>query len=422
MTKFDVIDPDVKNPALTNPGQMNPADKSPWGLILLLFGVGILSASQIGKVPPVLSDIRSDLVISLFHAGWLLSIFNVTGLFLGTFTGAIADAVGHRRLMLLGLILQIFGCISGSLSHSFYGVLVSRILEGMGFLAVIVSIPALIFQVTQPRDWTRALSIWTCYVPAGVSLMMLILPLVLTLTNWRGLWQINAAVLTVYTLILAKKTAGISFEPPSLSITVGRLVKDVIRTAGSSGPLILALIFITYALQWLTIMGFLPTLILETYGFSKSMASILTAGMVFVNIFGNLAAGRLLERGIKRWKLITFAFIVMGLCAVAVYRPDASFLSAYTACLVFSIVGGLIPASILGAVPEYAPSNRLIATTNGLVIQGGQTGQVMGPPILAWLVSHTGSWACGSWFLGGVALVGVTLSLCLARLKPGTSA
>jgi MFS family permease len=252
--------------------------------------------------------------------------------------------------------------------------------------------------------------------------MMLVLPLVLTATNWRGLWQINAAVLMVYTLVLSKKTVDIPFKPSSLSITVGRLVKDVIRTAGSPGPLILALIFITYALQWLTIMGFLPTLILETYGFSKAMASILTAGMVAVNIFGNLAAGRLLERGIKRWKLITFAFMVMGLCAVAVYRPNASFIMTYTGCLIFSIVGGLVPASILGAVPEYAPSSRLIATTNGLVIQGGQTGQVMGPPILAWLVSQTGSWSCGSWFLGGVALVGVVLSICLARLKPGASA
>jgi len=67
--------------------------KSPWGLILILFGAGILSAFQVGKVPPVLADIRSDLAISLFHAGWLLSVFNLTGLLLGTCTGAIADAI-----------------------------------------------------------------------------------------------------------------------------------------------------------------------------------------------------------------------------------------------------------------------------------------------------------------------------------------
>ena len=394
-------------------------DQSPWGLILILFGAGILSAFQVGKVPPVLSDIRSDLVISLFYAGWVLSIFNFTGLLLGTFTGAIADAIGHRRLMLTGLVLQIIGCLLGSFADSFSGLLATRFLEGTGFLAVIVSAPTLIFQVVKPKDMTVALSIWTCYLPAGASLMMILVPFILTGTDWKGLWQINAVILMAYTLLLSKKTSHIKFMNPSTSVTVKKLMQDVIITSTSAGPLILALIFVTYALQWLSVMGFLPTLILEKYGFSKSMASILTASIVFVNIFGNLAGGRLLKRGILRWKLIAFACMVMGLSSIAIYSVDDSFILNYTGCLIFSIFGGLIPASILGAVPDYAPSKNLIATTNGLVIQGGQAGQVMGPPILAYLVSQTGSWSSGSWFLGSVALLGLVLSLFLSRLKPG---
>lgn len=112
-------------------------NKSPWGLVLILFGAGILSAFQIGKVPPVLSDIKAELVISLFYAGWLLSIFNFTGLLLGAFTGAIADTIGHRRFMLTGLILQVIGCFFGSFSNSFHALLATRFLEGAGFLAVI---------------------------------------------------------------------------------------------------------------------------------------------------------------------------------------------------------------------------------------------------------------------------------------------
>jgi len=396
----------------TNEGQ------SPWGLILILFGAGILSAFQVGKVPPVLSDIRYDLSISLFYAGWILSIFNFTGLFLGTFTGAIADAIGHRRLMLTGLVLQITGCLLGSLSDSFYGLLATRFIEGAGFLAVIVSTPTLIFQVVKPKDMTVALSIWTCYLPAGASLMMILLPFILTCTDWKGLWQINAVILTAYTILLLKKTSHIKFMNPSTSVTLKKLIKDVIRTSTSAGPLILALIFVAYALQWLAVMGFLPTLLFEKYGFSKSMASVLTAAMVFVNIFGNLVGGRLLKRGITRWKLIASACIIMGASSFAIYSEDANFILNYAGCLIFSIVGGLIPASILGAVPEYAPSQNLIATTNGFVIQGGQAGQVMGPPILAYLVSKTGSWSCGSWFLGSVALSGLVLSLCLSRIKP----
>jgi MFS family permease len=80
------------------------ADKTPWGLVCILLVADVLSAFQVGKVPPVLQDIRSDLSITLFHAGWVLSIFNFIELMMGTATGAMADAVGHRRLMLLEII------------------------------------------------------------------------------------------------------------------------------------------------------------------------------------------------------------------------------------------------------------------------------------------------------------------------------
>lgn len=393
-------------------------DKSPWGLILILFGAGILAAFQVGKAPPVLSDIRSELGISLFHAGWLLSIFSFTGLLMGTFTGAIADAVGHRRLMLAGLILQTAGTILGSFAYSFNGLLATRFLEGTGFLAVSISTPTLIFQVVKPKDVKVALSIWACYIPAGVSLTMILLPLILIYTDWRGVWQVNAGILVFYTLILSKKTSHIRYKTLSRGMELKKIVRDIVKTSKSPGPLFLSLIFITYALQWLSVMGFLPTLILEKFGFSKSGASFLTAGMVFVNIFGNLAGGKLLKMGFARHKLIAFASMIMGISTFAIYFDTPHFIVNYTGCLVFSIFGGLIPASVLGGVPLYAPSKNLIATTNGLVVQFGQTGQVIGPPILAYLVAQTGSWSSGSWFLGGVAGLGVILSFFLSRIQP----
>ncbi len=100
---------------------MNKVDdtKTPWHIVMLLFGAGILSAFQVGKVPPVIMDIRIDLGISLFYAGWILSIFNFTGLVMGTIAGVIADTFGHRRLMISGLALQIIGSTLGSFSSTY---------------------------------------------------------------------------------------------------------------------------------------------------------------------------------------------------------------------------------------------------------------------------------------------------------------
>lgn len=397
--------------------------KTPWGLVGILLGAGILSAFQVGKVPPVLQDIRADLAISLFHAGWVLSIFNFIGLMLGAGAGAIADALGHRRLMLLGLALQVMGTLLGSYAASFEWLLATRFVEGTGFLAVIVSTPPLIYQVIQERDVKVALSVWSCYLPAGAGLIMVLVPFILTFTTWQGLWRINGIFLALYGILVFNATAHIPFSAhiqlmnPSKSLKVKNLWMDILQTIRSPGPLVLALIFITYALQWLAVMGFLPVMLLEKYGFSKATASWLTAGVVFVNIFGNLAGGRLLTRGFRRWKLIAVASFVMGSSAIAIYASVPHFFVNYAGCLIFSLVGGLIPATIIGATPVYAPTKNLIATTTGLVIQGGQAGQVLGPPVLAWLVSTTGTWTVGAWFLGSVALVGIFLSFYLGRLR-----
>ena len=75
------------------------------------------AAFQVGKAPPVLPAIRVDLGMSLFLAGWILSTFNVVGL-LGSAAGAVADAFGHRRMLLGGLLCQAVGSLAGAFSYA----------------------------------------------------------------------------------------------------------------------------------------------------------------------------------------------------------------------------------------------------------------------------------------------------------------
>jgi MFS family permease len=139
--------------------------------------------------------------------------------------------------------------------------------------------------------------------------------------------------------------------------------------------------------------------------------------MVALNVPGNLAGGWLLHRGLRRWKLIAFASSVMGACSLAIYSPVLGFPVRYAACLVFSLIGGLLPASVLGGAPVYAPGPNQVATTNGLIMQGGQFGQIIGPPVLALAVSAGGSWKSAPWLLCGAAVTGIVLSFVLAALE-----
>lgn len=392
-------------------------DKTPWGLVLLLVGAGMVGAFQIGKAPPVLPAIRAELAMSLFLAGWVLSALNIVGLALGSVAGAMADAFGYRRVLVAGLFCQAAGSFAGSWAAGPSLLLATRILEGLGFVSAGVAAPALIFRVTQPKDIRIALSMWSCYVPGGIALMMVLTPFLTGIFGWRGLWQVNAGILTAYAFFMAFATKGLAGRSSRRTFRPAQLWEDMKKTSTAAGPLLLAANFSAYALMWLAVMGFMPTLLIESYGVKPDHASFLTALMVSMNVPGNLTGGWLLQRGLRRSRLIVSAILIMGLCSLAIYSSSLPFFLRYLACLAFSGCGGVLPASLMSGVPVHAPEPRLVGTTNGLIIQGSNLGQVIGPPALALIVSATGGWGGGTWFLGAVALVGVLLGLCLARLE-----
>jgi len=396
---------------------ISTTDKTPWALLLLLVGAGMVGAFQMGKAPPVLPAIRAELAMSLFLAGWVLSALNIVGLVLGSVAGAMADGFGYRRVLVAGLLCQAAGSLTGSWSEGSSLLLATRILEGLGFVSVGVATPALIFRVTRPRDIRIALSMWSCYVPAGIAVMMVLTPFLTGLFGWRGLWQVNAAILTAYAFFVAFATRRLTGRSGRRASRPKQLWEDMKKTCTSAGPLLLAANFSTYALMWLAVMGFLPTLLIEKYGVKADHAAFLTALMVAMNVPGNLTGGWLLQRGLRRSRLIVSGIVIMGLCCLTIYSPSLPFLVRYLACLAFSGFGGVLPASLMSGVPVHAPEPRLVGTTNGLIVQGSNLGQVIGPPALALIVSATGAWEGATWFLGGVAMVGVFLAYCLARLE-----
>ena len=97
-------------------------------------------------------------------------------------------------------------------------------------------------------------------------------------------------------------------------------------------------------------------------------------------------------------------------CMAVIFAASLPDGPRYVACLVFSLFGGMLPAAVLSGAPVVAPSAAQVATTNGLLIQGSNVGQMIGPPALSWL-TLTADWQSGYWLLQGAALAVVVLAL-----------
>jgi MFS family permease len=191
------------------------------------------------------------------------------------------------------------------------------------------------------------------------------------------------------------------------------------HTLAVPGPWLVALAFAVYAGQWMTLIGFLPT-VYASAGVGAAAAGALTAAVAAVNILGNLGAGRLMHRGMAPSRLLQAGFAVMGLAALAAFaQADGMRLPTqlrYAAVLAFSAVGGMVPATLFALAVRLAPGEDAISTGIGWLQQWSSFGQFALPPLAAWLAQRSGGWQWTGLLMASCALLGWLLVTRIAAL------
>ncbi len=363
-------------------------------------------------------ELRQALGFDLVTGGWIASCINAVGCLLGLTTGLLADRIGRRRLLLTGLGLLCLGGLAGAAAGDALSLLLSRLLEGIGVVTIVVAAPAMIAEAAEPAQARLALGVWATYMPTGVALAMATAPAIAHATGWRGLWLLGSLVVALFALLCL-------FRLPA---SLGRLTRNPALgfaaawkgAASRPGPWVLGACFGAYALQWFAVMTWLPTLVIEATGSSAAAVGPFVALAVAVNVIGNLAGGRLLQAGLRSSTLIAMVSATLGLIGLFVMSPATDpTLRLVLACL-FSAIGGIIPGAIFAAVPRHSPGPALMGAVNGLVVQGSNLGVLLGPPVLALMVKLTGGWDGARWVMPAAGLLGLTLAGLLRRLERRT--
>ena len=383
---------------------------------------GMVAALHIGKIPPAIPVLRDALGVSLVEAGFLLSMVQMAGMLGGVFIGLAADGFGLRRSMLLGQLVLASASLTGAWATQPAELLVLRAVEGFGFLLVVLPVPSLIRQLVPPSRLALHLGLWGTYMATGTSLVLAGGPVLMAVVGWQGLWVILAVVsLAVAGWLLRRvpsdqarraAAAGVATTSPTASAAARVQWSQRLRdTLTRSGPWRVAIIFAMYSSQWLAVIGFLPSIYAQA-GLSGQLAGLLTAFACLVNVTGNVAAGRLLHRGVCARHLLYAGFVAMGLTAFVAFSPLTAEAPVvrYLAVVIFSAVGGLIPATLFALAVHVAPNEHTVSTTVGWMQQCSSTGQFLGPPLVAWVAGVAGGWQW-TWVITGVAsVVGLVLA------------
>src|SRR5690606_3485667 len=156
--------------------------------------------------------------------------------------------------------------------------------------------------------------------------------------------------------------------------------------------------------MFIAVFSFLPVLLMERMQASWRTAGLLSALACAVNILGNLAAGHLLARGVARPLVLCTASVAMGAAALGIFLPLLPDAGVFLLCVVFSAVGGLIPATLLSSAPLAAPAAALTPIVVGLVMQGNNLGQIVGPIAMGGAIDAYG-WHAAAWVVAAAALL-----------------
>ena len=375
------------------------------------------AALHVGKLAPAIAALQQALGMGLLQAGFLLSLVQLAGMSLGLVLGALADSMGPRRSILLGLLILGVASLCGGAATGVTGLLALRVVEGFGFLWVVLPAPGLIRSLVPLNRLNATLGWWGAYMPTAMALALLCGPWWIQAWGWRGWWWLLGLV----SLLMAWAVARWVPRSPPQPRTPGLWWSRLRQTLGAAGPWLVAAVFACYSGQWLAVVGFLPTVYAQA-GVASAWVALLTAAVAAANIIGNVASGRALQRGVAATHLLMLGFGGMALAAVVAFAPTgASAELRYLAVLTFSGVGGLIPGTLFSLALRVAPDEGCVASTVGWMQQWSSLGQFAGPPAVAWLAVQVGGWQSIWWFTAACCAMGmgltIWLGLLMARLR-----
>ncbi len=303
--------------------------------------------------------------------------------------------------------------------------LASRAVEGFGFLLASLPGPGLIRRLVPRERLSRVLGLWGAYMPVGTGAALLFGPAFIARTGWPGWWWLLAGLSLAMALVLwlsVPAQADVRSEAAKGDTGIG---SRIARTVRARGPWLASLAFAVYSAQWLAVVGFLPTIYAQA-GLPVASAAFATAFAAAINMVGNIASGRLLQRGVSAPLLLQCGYAAMAVGAIVAFagwgNGGAAVASArYAGVLLFSAVGGLVPGTLFSVGVRLAPDESTVSTTVGWMQQCSALGQFAGPPLAGWVAARAGGWQATCWVTGAFALAGMGIAAGMARFLAGSA-
>ncbi len=335
---------------------------------------GVVAAICLGKVAPIGASVQDAFGLTATWLGAAISMITFV-------TAALAAPAGewlrHRdptRWLATGLMVMAAAGAVMIVSTSPVVLIGLRLIEGVGYLLVMVGGPVMLVTRVAAHQRALALALWGGCIPAGLALAATGGGVIGSRWGWQ--WWFGVVALTcVGTALVTLLTRGDARPDEPAGPSQG------LRGAWA-GPLLLASGFSAVALVSVAVLSVLPEYLHTELGMSTAGAGVVTSVAAVGSVPGTVCAGVLLRRGVRAQVLVSSGLLSAAL-AVLTFSPAIPMGVAIAAAVLLLFTIGIAVAAAYGSLPLVVRDTDDLPLANGILVQLGSAGTLVGPPIFA---------------------------------------
>ena len=433
-----------------------------------LFMVGL----DITAVNVALPSIGREMNASLSWLQWTVSAYTVVMASLLLFSGSMADRLGRRRTLVIGLGLFSAASLLCSFAPTVELLVAFRVLQGIGASMLNpVAMSIITNTFTDPRERAQAVGVWGAVFGASLALGPIVGGALVSTAGWRWIFLMNiplglaAIALTLRFVPESRAPKPRRFDPVGQALVIVLLAAvtyGIIEApnAGWTAPRIL----VAFAAAAIALLGllryeprrqeplidlrffrsvpfsssiglavaafasfggflFLNTLYLQDVrGLSPVEAGVTIVPIALMTVILSPLSGRIVGRSGPRIPLAIAGIALSVGCLMLVgIGPDTPFAWLVAAYFVFGIGVGFVNAPITNAAVSGMPREQAgvaaaVATTSR------QFGQAIGVAIVGAIVASSTSADPAWWTLAGLGAVVLVLGLVATGSRAAASA
>jgi len=384
-----------------------------WIQLLIISTAYIAVFANIQGFKAMLPLVQEEFLISRTQVGFYTSFYFISTVFIAIFSGRIADYLGTKRGLLLGVGLVAFMIMLHSFSPFFGLILFLAFLTGTAFSLITPSVNKGVIDLSEPSKRSSSMGIVHGGGGLGGVLGAVMLPFLGEIYGWRTALFLGSIFAILVTFFIFKfYQPPVSREEKITDHTEAKatsLKEDIFLLMKNRYLLSVFAMGMVFGMSISSVTGHFPLYLTRDLGTTATFAGLGLGTFHIGGVIGQPIWGLINEKvfhGDRRKGLFLLGMLISGLALFFGLVVSRIYFPPY-AILVFSFLLGFCTMGVISiyftAVSELV-SKEYIGVVTGLALIFPRTSTVFTPPLFG-LVADLGDAYANSWIILGIIVL-----------------